>query len=101
MKWALILAVGLMACGEGEGEGEDGGEACFPALPVCSCDANPAGLAIPPDPMRCHYREDGCRWLGVAPDPGTYVDGPCGVGQWCDCWLECVEGRCLDLRSFE
>ena len=99
MKWALaVLALGaLMACGGEEGEEER----CFPALPVCSCESMPNGYAIPPDPMRCYWREDGCRWLGAEPEPGTYADGPCGVGEWCDCWLECVEGRCRDLRSVE
>ena len=99
MKWALlVLSLGaLIACG-GE-EGEEG--RCFPALPVCHCDENPDGLAIAPDPMRCHYREDGCWWMGPDPEPGTYTGGPCGAGGWCDCWLECVEGRCLDLRSLE
>ena len=96
MKWALlVLSLGALACGGEEG----GGEQCLPVLPPCFCEER--DFSVPVDPMRCYWREDGCKWTGPEPEPGTYTDGPCGVGGWCDCWLECVEGRCMDLRSFE
>ena len=95
MKWALLaLSLGAMACGGEEGEEE----LCLPVVARCWCEELTPNE---PDPMRCYRREPGCVWTEPEPEPGTYADGPCGAGGWCDCWLECVDGRCLDLRSFE